>query len=298
MVNALLGSGVDVFRTTKSSGCIEAGSFLIPLDAAAKVAELAPDLGIIVETAGEVLAPKVKLSLPRIGVYKGYRGIGDEGWLRLVLEQYGFPFVSVTNQRIRRGGLAKEFDTIIFPSQPGQFIRDGNRPGSLPPEYVGGLGSEGKEAMAEFMESGGVGVFIDGATGWVISELGLGCTNVVGDKKPQEFFVPGSILKTIIDTEHPLGYGLPRELPVVFQRSPAWDTVDGSVVARYPATEPLLSGWLLGSQFILNKASLIDYPVGKGKAVLFGWNPYFRAQARGTYKALFNSIYLGSSREV
>jgi hypothetical protein len=45
-------------------------------------------------------------------------GIADEGWLRYVLEEYGFPFTTVTNQRVRRGDLGQEFDTIIIPSQP------------------------------------------------------------------------------------------------------------------------------------------------------------------------------------
>jgi hypothetical protein len=59
-----------------------------------------------------------------------------------------------------------------------------------------------------------------------------------------------------------------------------------------------MSGWLLGSQHILNKASLVEYPVGLGRAVLIGFHPYFRGQARGTYKVLFNAVYLGSGDRV
>ena len=222
-----------------------------------------------------------------------YRGFADEGWLRYVLEEYGFPYESVTNGRIRLGGLARNYDTVVFPSQPAAFKSDGNRPGTYPPEYTGGLGQEGKEAVARFLEEGGNAVFVAGAAGWAIEQLGLNCTNVVGDKKPQEFFVPGSILKTIIDTEHPLGFGLPRELPVVFERNAVWETEEGIVVGRYPATNPLMSA---GSSVTstLNKASLVEYPVGLGRAVLIGFHPYFRGQARGTYKVLFNALYLGS----
>lgn len=299
VVNALLDKGVEVSRTVSSfredGNIVDAGTFLVPMANVDELKDLTLKHGVCACTTGVVKSPLLRLKKPRVGVYKSYRGIADEGWLRYVLEEYGFPFQSVTNQRIRRGNLSKDFDTVIFPSQPGAYIAEGNRPGTYPPEYTGGLGPEGKEAVAEFIEKGGTAVFVDAASGWAVSQLGLSCTNVVGDKKPQEFFVPGSILKTIIDTEHPLGFGLPRELPVAFERSAAWETHQGTVVGRYPATEPLMSGWLLGSQFILNKASLVEFPVGHGRAVLVGFHPYFRAQARGTYKILFNAIYLGSS---
>jgi hypothetical protein len=298
IVNKLLDMDIPVFRTVTSyrteDSIVEAGTFLVPLSEAEGLGDLAREFGVNVSATGVVKSPVTKLHKPRIAVYKSYRGFADEGWLRYVLEEYGFPYESVTNGRIRRGGLARNFDTVVFPSQPAAFISDGNRPGTYPPEYTGGLGQEGKEAVARFLEEGGNAVFVAGAAGWAIEQLGLNCTNVVGDKKPQEFFVPGSILKTIIDTEHPLGFGLPRELPVVFERNAVWETEEGIVVGRYPATNPLMSGWLLGHQHMLNKASLVEYPVGLGRAVLVGFHPYFRGQARGTYKVLFNALYLGS----
>jgi hypothetical protein len=302
VVNRLLDADVPVFRTVTTyrtgdslgDSVVPAGTFLVPLGEAETLRHLVEEYGVNALLTGLVKSPVMRLMKPRVAVYKGYRGIADEGWLRFVLEEYGFKYESVTNGRIRRGDLARDFDTIVFPSQPAAFIAEGNRPGTYPPEYTGGLGEEGKEAVAEFLEQGGNGVFVDGSAAWAITQLGLNCTNVVGDKKPQEFFAPGSILKTIIDTEHPLGFGLPRELPVAFERSPAWDTDQGIVVGRYPAVDPLMSGWLLGGQHILNKASLVEYPVGLGRAVLIGFNPYFRAQARGTYKVLFNALYMGS----
>lgn len=302
VVNDLLNAGTEVFRTAVSfrdgDEVIAAGSFIVPAQAKDALAASSVRHGAAAWRLGSLKSPKVLLKKPRVGVYKSYRGIADEGWLRYVLEEYGFPFESVTNQRIRKGNLRADFDTVIFPSQPGAFVAEGNRPGMYPPEYTGGLGPEGKDAVTCFIEQGGTALFIDGSTGWAVPELGLPATNVVGDKPRQEFFCPGSILKTIVDTEHPLGYGLPRELPVAFEMSPAWDTDEGAVVARYPATDPLMSGWLLGGQIILNKAALVEYPIGEGRAVLVGFVPYFRAQARGTYKVVFNAIYLGSSQRV
>ena len=302
VVNDLLGKGVDVCRTAVSfrdgDAAVPAGSFLVPAASFAALDESCRKHGATASKVGTLKSPKIRLRQPRVGVYKSYRGIADEGWLRYVLEEYGFPFSSATNQRIRRGDLRTEFDTIIIPSQPAAFISEGNRAGMYPPEYCGGLGSEGKDAIAAFIEQGGTALFVAAAANWAVPQLGLGATNVVEGKKQQEFFCPGSILKTVIDVEHPLGFGLPRELPVAFEMSPVWDTELGNVVARYPSTDPLLSGWLLGGQLIQNKAALVEFPIGEGRAVLTGFNPYFRGQARGTYKVVFNAIYLGSSDRI
>jgi hypothetical protein len=302
VVNDLLARGREVYRTAVSfrdgGDMVPAGTFVVPASALYAVEESCRKHGVTASELGTLKSPKILLRRPRVAVYKSYRGIAGEGWLRYVLEEYGFPYESVTNQRVRKGCLRADFDTIIIPSQPAVLIAEGNRSGMYPPEYTGGFGPEGKDAVAAFIEQGGTAVFIDAAAAWAVSQLGLPATNVVADKKPQEFFVPGSILKTIVDTEHPLGFGLPREMPVAFEMSSAWDAGEGAVVARYPATDPLLSGWLLGGQFILNKAALVEFPVGEGRAVLVGFHPYFRAQARGTYKTIFNAIYLGSSERV
>jgi glutamine amidotransferase-like uncharacterized protein len=115
--------------------------------------------------------------------------------------------------------------------------------------------------------------------------------------KETEFYVPGSILRTELDTAHPIATGMPRESIAWAEDSPVFELTDAAeaarvrVIARYPATaDPLLSGWLLGAERIRGKAALVEITRGKGRIYLFGFRPQYRAQSTATYPLLFNAI--------
>jgi hypothetical protein len=246
----------------------------------------------------ELLPNPQLVARPRVGVYKSFVPSIDEGWTRWMLEQFGFAYESVTNPEILAGGLRRRFDVLVFPDQSARVIAGGYRPGSMPEEYIGGLGERGGEALAEFAAKGGTLVFLNRSTAFVIDAFGLKLKNVVGDLARSEFYSPGSLLEANIDPASPLAYGLAPATAIWSEASPAWDVPEGSpawVVAHFPESGILASGWLLGPEHLAGKAALIDYPLGAGRVVLFGMRPQYRGQSYATFKFLFNSLLLSPS---
>jgi hypothetical protein len=64
------------------------------------------------------------------------------------------------------------------------------------------------------------------------------------------------------------------------------------VVGRYGEGKPLLSGWALGGERIAGKGAVAVAPRGKGRIVLFGFAPQFRAQSQATFPLFFNALAL------
>src|SRR5215831_18238043 len=164
----------------------------------------------------------------------------DEGWTRLLLEQFGFAFTRMHNSDIQVGGLREKYDSIVIPDQAANSIENGHRSGTMPPEYVGGLGPKGAEALKAFASAGGTLVFLNGATDYAISRLGVQAKTVTpgrggrggdpdatgGDRVSgsSEFYSPGSLLNVKIDVQSPLAYGVPSDIAIWSEQSPAWDT--------------------------------------------------------------------------
>jgi hypothetical protein len=64
------------------------------------------------------------------------------------------------------------------------------------------------------------------------------------------------------------------------------------VVMQFPSkpSDILLSGELVGAQYLAGKALALDVPLGQGHVVMFALRPYWRWQTQGTYFLGFNTI--------
>jgi hypothetical protein len=226
---------------------------------------------------------------PRIGLYKSFMPVTDEGWTRWLLEHFEFDFASIGNSDILAGGLRQRFDTLVFPDQSAGSIVNGFKAGSMPPEYTGGLGPKGAAALQEFAGAGGTIIFLNHSSDYAIEQLGVKAKNVLTGVPDRDFYSPGSLLNVQLDRQHPLCYGLPDSIAIWSEGSPAWDTQE-KTVARYPDTGILASGWLLGEPVIARRSALVDAKLGSGRVILFGMRPQYRAQSYLTFKLFFNAL--------
>ena len=235
---------------------------------------------------------------PRIGLYKSFEPSMDEGWTRWLLEDFEFQFRAVSNPDVNLGSLRQRFDVIIFPDQSAASIADGYKAGSMPEQYVGGLGAQAVENLKQFAAEGGTLVFLNHSTDFALGALGVQAKNVVKGVANKDFYAPGALLNASLDTGSPLTYGVPADVTIWSEGSPAWEAPEGGsvrVAGRYPKSNILASGWLLGAKYLENRAVLLDVPMGKGRVVLFGMRPQYRAQSYQNFKLLFNALVLVKS---
>jgi hypothetical protein len=237
--------------------------------------------------------------------YRSHIPSMDEGWNRWVVEKYGWMLPrknfcdvkhdSIWNQDIKDENLSTKVNTIIFPDQSANQILNGFAKGAMPDEYTGGIGADGVANLKKFVEAGGTLVFFNRASNFAIEQFDLPARDVTHGLARKDFFIPGSILRTELDTTSPIAKGMPQQSIAWFENSPAFEITDNTnakIIARYPANakDVLLSGYALGAERIAGKAALVEFTIGKGKIILFGFRPQYRGQSLATFPLLFNAI--------
>ena len=309
-INRLIGAGASVSWTTTpmplQGFTYPAGSIVVADARGVReiVEAVARDLGLRATAAtGRLPSATRPLAEVRTALYQPWVENTDEGWTRWLLEQYEFPFTTITNADITRGGLRARFDAIILPDEDADRLLTGYPAGSMPAAYAGGLGMDGADMLKQFVDAGGTLVALDSAGDLAVTLLGAPLRNVTRGAAPDEFFCPGSLLKLQLDDD-PLTMGLPRETVAFFAFSNAYERVPATstdpepgatatarIVGRYGKSPLLLSGWLEGESRIAGTGAVVEVKSGSGRAVLIAFRAQHRGQSHATFRLLFNAIH-------
>lgn len=298
VVNRLLAAGEEVYWTDPATIYVTAKPTTLPL-----LRKAATDLGV--SFAGVSVAPRgpaQRLQRVRVALWDRYGGSESSGWTRWLLERFEFAFERVYPQDLDAGGLRARYDVIILPdgAVPAARARrgDGSSIEHLPEEYGRTTGTMTWDrtlpALKQFVEEGGTLLMVGSATEVgerlapsVKSGLSLG---------RDEFYVPGSIVRTAVNPSHPLAFGLDPQADVFFDNSPVF-RLDGDAgatkVAWFDSPAPLRSGWAWGQEHLAGTAAIVDVTLGRGHLAMFGPEVAYRGQSHGTFKFLFNGIFYG-----
>lgn len=230
---------------------------------------------------------------PRIGLFQipgSTIGTQSAGSIRYLFERvWNVPYVNVTADEIKSG--LQGIDVLLIPDG---FVNFG----------LQALGSEGKKALAAWVEAGGKYVGYLAGTELAVS---VGISTAI--LKSSHTNAPGTLIRVKLDPASSLAAGVDPtpESPATPDNPPtAWimyvndDQMTaglGKAVATFPAeTDPEFhtSGLAIGIAELSNTAAIVDEQVGNGRVIVFSFDPNFRAWPDGTQRILWNALYESS----
>jgi hypothetical protein len=331
-VFSLLAQNVQVYRLTSAPS---PGTIYVPAQPGIdeKLSKLAADFSLYIKPAASVpTGGGLALHLPRIGLYQSWVASMDEGWTRFIFDQNHIPYTRLVDADIRKGNLQQQFDVIVLPDNSPRAITSGSRgfgegeappapsgnnaqaapggrgrraaggndqgtpPPQTPPEFTGGLGPDGVSALEAFTNNGGTIITFNRASE-VYAKKGGAIENALDTIDRRQFYIPGSILQVAVDPSNPIAFGSTPTVPIFYENGPLFHVNGGGTsVASFNTDAPLLSGWILGGNFLKGTSIIAQQNVGKGHLILFGFRPQYRAISEVTYKFLFNALLYSASQ--
>ncbi|HEY5219179.1 MAG TPA: M14 metallopeptidase family protein, partial [Gemmatimonadaceae bacterium] len=325
VINRLLAANADVYwlRAPLSANgtTYPTGTFYVTASNAASaiVRTAAAELGVsFTGVSASPNAGATKLHPQRIALYDQYGGSMPSGWTRFELEQFQFPYTVVYPKDLDAGNLNSKYDVILLVDagiqggaggRGGRGFGGGRGAADVPAEYQHMLGSLTAEQtvpqLKTFIENGGTVVTVGSATS-LAYDLALPLENQLTERTPagevhpltgEQFYVPGSLLQTMVDTTSMVATGMPSHLDVMYDNSPVFrlnpDAAMRGVtpVAWFDSATPLRSGWAWGQGYLQGGVAVAAARIGQGNLFLFGPEILFRGQPHSNFKFLFNSIY-------
>jgi hypothetical protein len=218
----------------------------------------------------------------------------------------GMPVTMIKLSSLSRADL-REYTTMIVP--------DGSYDGLSESEW---------ESLRRFTRDGGTVISVGRATGDVAAKL-TGKSDVLfaevaengkGDAAGEQLIgtiqqpfgsaateralklISGAIFQTRVDRTHPLAFGISTETLPVFRNHTRFLKASENPYANplvYDPENPLMAGYCSAENVARFKgsASVVVYPVGKGRLILMADDPNYRGFWLGTSRIFMNAIFFG-----
>ena len=230
--------------------------------------------------------PALALQPPRIGLYGSHLPHDDAGWTQFLCESYGLTVEIVTDADLRQG--SPQVDVLIFSDQPVDEITCGADSTRLPHAYTGGLSSAGVHNLANYLQGGGRLVLLNRAC-LLFNLQALRCELPDTEVIFMPLDAPGSLLRGVVAASDPLGWGMAGELALFNRNGFAFSVSRAERVIDYPSDHLLLSGIMQTKCLPLGACACATVKIGRGEAILCGFQPQFRCQTLGTLRLLLNA---------
>lgn len=270
----LLGQGVDLVRDQ------ETGEVGLP------AGRLTPELNQAAKRLGVTLTPYTTaavgtpVSRPDVGLFQG-TGItttsGSHGEARYVLgKRWGLDLKPVTTADIND-------NTPNFTDRTVLLVPDGSSP-------TGGLTEAGQANLRNWISQGHTYVGLRNQGTRMARAAGL--TSTTEKPRPTGYTVIGSHLRVRVDGTSPVGLGRPAE-DFEFNNNDSIlaPSSTGVNVLSYPDDDTFwANGFTVQADALKGTVALVDEPTGAGRAVLFAFNPLFRAYNENGLHLVANAL--------
>ena len=259
---------------------------------------------------GHVLRPV------RIALWDRYGGSMPSGWLRLVLEQFEFPYEVVYPPQLDAGqpaGEVRRADPARRRDPRGgcrrlRVARAAFRehPRRVPRTHRRLL--DGDDAAAAAGVPRGGRHRADDRQLDVAGAASRAAGRQQARRRAGRAAGGRAVLRAGVDPAREGGYDQPAGARTacrhrrLLRQQPGVHAADGcearglTPIAWFDSPTPLRSGWAWGQAQLQGGVAIAEATVGQGTLVLFGPEITFRAQPHGTFKFLFNGIYLPPAR--
>jgi hypothetical protein len=237
---------------------------------------LSPNASLVARVAAPPWQ-SIPSDVPTIGLWEipgstaGFQAAGQARWLFDTV--WHLPYTNETAADIKAG--LPGIDVLLVPNGYANY-------------GLQALGSTGKKALRDWVAAGGRfvgwqgGAQIAAQSGLSTATLSVPHTNM-----------PGSLVRVTMDPASPLSAGVGSTAWLMYQDDDVMGAGGGASVATYPAGSSAafgVSGLDEGVGQLAGSAAVADERVGDGRAVLFSFDPNFRAWTQGTERILWNAL--------